>query len=80
MRRQSACPAPPSPAVTAGQRRLAEEAVQHIFAVAPGCAPDYAVHRHRNAFDEAYRAADREPWRKTEAREWEATHIEGCPV
>jgi len=34
----------------------------------------------RKALDEAYKAADRESWRKAEAREWEATDIEGWPV
>jgi Arc/MetJ family transcription regulator len=34
----------------------------------------------RKALDEAYKAADREPWRKAEARGWEATDIEGWPL
>jgi len=33
----------------------------------------------REALDDAYRAAARERWRQSEAREWNATDIEGWP-
>ena len=33
----------------------------------------------REALDEAYRAAAREPWRTSEAREWSPTDVEAWP-
>jgi Arc/MetJ family transcription regulator len=33
----------------------------------------------REALDEAYAAAAREPWRTSEARDWTATDTEGWP-
>jgi len=33
----------------------------------------------REALDDAYRAAARERWRQSEAREWNATDVEGWP-
>ena len=33
----------------------------------------------REALDDAYKAAARERWRQSEAREWNATDIEGWP-
>ncbi len=33
----------------------------------------------REALDDAYKAAARERWRRSEAREWNATDVEGWP-
>jgi len=33
----------------------------------------------REALDDAYKAAARERWRQSEAREWNATDVEGWP-
>ena len=33
----------------------------------------------REALDDAYKAASREGWRRSEAREWRATDTEGWP-
>lgn len=34
----------------------------------------------REALDQAYRTAAREPWRKAEAREWGVTEVEDWPA
>jgi hypothetical protein len=34
----------------------------------------------REALNDAYRAAAREPWRKAEARTWDATDVEDWPA
>ena len=34
----------------------------------------------RQALDEAYKAAAREPWRESETRDWEVTDVEDWPT